>query len=106
MTRATPRPRAGIGPMVAAMALGIGALFLSDAKVPGPALPGLVSRAEAVIGRPLTPLSYAGVARRTTRRAYGGVYAAPYVAAPVVVAPRAGCVRAVDAYGRVYWRCI
>jgi hypothetical protein len=28
-----------------------------------------VSRAEAVIGRPLTPLSYAGVARRTTRRA-------------------------------------
>ncbi|WP_225039831.1 hypothetical protein WGT02_14950 [Rhizobium sp. T1470] len=24
--------------------------------------------AEAVIGRPLTPLSYAGVARRTTRR--------------------------------------
>lgn len=30
---------------------------------------GLVlSEAEAVIGRPLTPLSYAGVARRTTRR--------------------------------------
>lgn len=29
---------------------------------------GPVSRAEAIIGRPLTPLSYAGVARRTTRR--------------------------------------
>jgi hypothetical protein len=28
----------------------------------------LVSKARAVIGRPLTPLSYAGVARRTTRR--------------------------------------
>jgi hypothetical protein len=27
------------------------------------------STAEAVVGRPLTPLSYAGVARRTTRRA-------------------------------------
>jgi len=29
----------------------------------------LVSSAEARVGRPLTPLSYAGVARRTTRRA-------------------------------------
>ena len=29
----------------------------------------VLSRAQAVIGRPLTPLSYAGVARRTTRRA-------------------------------------
>lgn len=29
----------------------------------------LVPEAQAVIGRPLTPLSYAGVARRTTRRA-------------------------------------
>jgi hypothetical protein len=28
-----------------------------------------VPAAEAIIGRPLTPLSYAGVARRTTRRA-------------------------------------
>ena len=28
----------------------------------------LVPGAEAVVGRPLTPLSYAGVARRTTRR--------------------------------------
>jgi len=27
------------------------------------------SSAEAVVGRPLTPLSYSGVARRTTRRA-------------------------------------
>jgi hypothetical protein len=29
----------------------------------------VVSEAQAVIGRPLTPMSYAGVARRTTRRA-------------------------------------
>ena len=27
-----------------------------------------VKRAEAVVGRPLTPVSYAGVARRTSRR--------------------------------------
>lgn len=28
----------------------------------------LVGEAQAVVGRPLTPVSYAGVARRTTRR--------------------------------------
>jgi hypothetical protein len=77
----------------------------------------LVSSAEAIIGRPLTPLSYAGVARRTTARTvgygmaagavYGGaVYGAPVVVvapAPVVVAP--SCVQAVDPYGRIYARC-
>jgi hypothetical protein len=48
-------------------------------------LPLFVPPAHAIIGRPLTPFSYAGVARRTTRRAavYGGAaamgpYAAPY----------------------------
>ncbi|MCE5232534.1 MAG: hypothetical protein ABFC67_10150 [Mizugakiibacter sp.] len=30
---------------------------------------GIISSAHAVVGRPLTPVSYAGVARRTTRRA-------------------------------------
>lgn len=30
--------------------------------------------AEAIIGRPATPASYAGVARRTTRRCAVGVY--------------------------------
>jgi len=34
----------------------------------------LMSQAEAVIGRPLTPMSYAGVARRTARRCAAGVY--------------------------------
>jgi hypothetical protein len=32
----------------------------------------LGGQAHAIIGRPLTPLSYAGVARRTTRRAVVG----------------------------------
>jgi hypothetical protein len=52
-------------------------------------LPLFVGSAHAIIGRPLTPMSYAGVARRTTRRAVvaGSVMAAPVVAAPVVAAP-------------------
>lgn len=35
---------------------------------------GLVSTADARIGRPLTPVSVAGVARRTVRRCAVGVY--------------------------------
>lgn len=34
----------------------------------------LVSQAQAVVGRPLTPVSVAGVARRTVRRCAVGVY--------------------------------
>jgi hypothetical protein len=34
----------------------------------------LVSSAEARVGRPLTPVSVAGVARRTARRCAAGVY--------------------------------
>ena len=34
----------------------------------------LVTEAKAIIGRPLTPMSYAGVARRTVRRCAVGVY--------------------------------
>ena len=37
-------------------------------------VPGVVSTAEAVVGRPLTPVSVAGVARRTGRRCATGVY--------------------------------
>ena len=35
---------------------------------------GFVAPAEAVVGRPLTPVSVAGVARRTSRRCAVGVY--------------------------------
>jgi hypothetical protein len=64
---------------------------------------GFASSAEARIGRPLTPMSYAGVARRTTRRAvvYGGAAAA--AAGAYAVTP--GCAQAVDAYGQIYTRC-
>jgi hypothetical protein len=37
-------------------------------------IPGFVSSAEARVGRPLTPVSVAGVARRTARRCAAGVY--------------------------------
>jgi len=39
-----------------------------------PGLPGFASTAEAVVGRPLTPMSAAGVARRTSRRCAAGAY--------------------------------
>ena len=34
----------------------------------------VITPAHAVVGRPLTPVSVAGVARRTTRRCAAGVY--------------------------------
>jgi hypothetical protein len=62
---------------------------------------GIFSEAQARVGRPLTPMSYAGVARRTTRRA---------VAAGAAVGAAgayygSSCVQVVDAYGRVTTRC-
>ena len=39
-----------------------------------PAVHSFISTAQAVVGRPLTPVSVAGVARRTTRRCAAGVY--------------------------------
>jgi hypothetical protein len=92
-----------------AATIGVGALVAND-QFPQIGA-GFVSEAQAIIGRPLTPMSYAGVARRTTRRAYAagaGVYGAPIVGAPVVYgAPVAvgGCYQVVDAYGQVFTRC-
>lgn len=74
-------------------------LLLSDDATLTP--PGsLLSEAHARVGRPLTPMSYAGVARRTTRRA---VATGAAVGAAAAYGP--GCYQAVDAYGRIYWRC-
>jgi hypothetical protein len=39
-----------------------------------PRVQSMVPTVEAVVGRPLTPVSVAGVARRTTRRCAAGVY--------------------------------
>jgi len=62
----------------------------------------LVAAAQARVGRPLTPMSYAGVARRTTRRTYA---AGAYAGTAAVAVPRAGCYQAVNSYGQVFWRC-
>jgi hypothetical protein len=59
------------------------------------------SEAQARVGRPLTPMSYAGVARRTTRRAVGVGVAAGAAGAYY----GSSCVQVVDAYGRVTTRC-
>ena len=63
---------------------------------------GLISASEARVGRPLTPMSYAGVARRTTRRAVYGTAAAAAAGAYVA---RPGCVQVTNAYGQVVTRC-
>jgi hypothetical protein len=39
-----------------------------------PGVHSIISTAQAVVGRPLTPVSVAGVARRTSRRCAAGVY--------------------------------
>jgi hypothetical protein len=91
-----------------ALAAGFTGLALDENIAKGPSL----TKAEAVIGRPLTPMSYAGVARRTTRRAaYAGAYAgaatanAYAYAAPPPVYGAPACVQTVDAYGRVITSC-
>jgi hypothetical protein len=63
---------------------------------------GLVSVSEARVGRPLTPMSYAGVARRTTRRAVA-VGAAAGAAGAYAATP--GCVQVTNAYGQVVTKC-
>ena len=94
----TVTSRKAINLIVAAVAMLGGLLLDGDSAIFG----SLVSSAEARVGRPLTPMSYAGVARRTTRRAVYGTAAAAaagaYVATP-------GCRQVVDAYGRVYTQC-
>ncbi|MBB5053035.1 hypothetical protein HNQ36_003026 [Afipia massiliensis] len=91
-----------------------GAAMLWSGHSPLNTQASLVSSADARIGRPLTPMSYAGVARRTTRRAVvggavaaGAVAAGTYYAAPVVVAPAVvpRCAQVVDAYGRIATVC-
>jgi hypothetical protein len=81
-----------------------------------------VTKAKAIIGRPMTPMSYAGVARRTTRRevyaapAYGaaaGAAAAGVAATGAAVGAAAAygagagarCVQVVDVYGRLVTQC-
>jgi len=79
--------------------VGVGGLFVSE-KISQPG--SLVTSAHAIIGRPLTPMSYAGVARRSAVGVGVGVGAA-VVAAPVVVAPF--CAQVVNVYGQIATVC-
>jgi hypothetical protein len=67
-----------------ALVLGLVAAGVTwNGEVPLTTGSGLVSTAEAVVGRPATPVSYAGVARRSTVGAGApGVGVAPGVGAP------------------------
>jgi nucleoid-associated protein YgaU len=62
-----------------------------DRPSPGVAL---IREAQAVVGRPLTPLSYAGVARRTTRRAVATEAAVATTAAAAATASAAAAASA------------
>jgi hypothetical protein len=63
--------RIGIG-LLAVIIYGICLELGERFEIPG--VNSFVSTAEAVIGRPLTPVSVAGVARRSARRCAAGVY--------------------------------
>lgn len=77
-------------------AIAVLAMLAVDSVLPLPFSP-FVSEAQAIIGRPLTPYSVAGVARRTTRRVVRRttIYAATLPG---------GCV-STSVYGAVVWRC-
>ena len=107
--------------LLLAGATGVGLIMINDVS---PTTSGyFTTKAHAIIGRPATPMSYAGVARRTTRReaygvgAYGGYrgygYGAGAVGAAAVGAAAYGaatygagnCVQVTDVYGRLVTQC-
>jgi len=58
--------------LVAGVLVILGAEMGERLSIPG--VHSLIPTAEAVVGRPLTPVSVAGVARRSVRRCAVGVY--------------------------------
>ena len=82
--------------------VGLAALFWSGDVQLSPQST-FVSTADARVGRPLTPVSYAGVARRTTRRAVAVGTGAAVAAGAAAATP--ACVQVVDAYGRIITKC-
>jgi hypothetical protein len=62
-----------LGLVFVAGIIGLCTLELGE-RMSVPGVHSFVSSAEAVVGRPMTPVSVAGVARRTTRRCAAGVY--------------------------------
>ena len=72
-TIAMTKPAKALMLLAAAITAGVAGLLWSGDIAPSISS-SLVTQAQAIIGRPLTPLSYAGVARRTVRRCAVGVY--------------------------------
>ena len=62
-----------IGLVLLAAIIGAFCFGVSE-RISSPGGVGFVSTAEAVVGRPLTPVSVAGTARRTARRCASGAY--------------------------------
>jgi hypothetical protein len=107
------RTKISVSRIALAAVAGVACLFVSERvslTEPG----SLISSAHAVIGRPLTPMSYAGVARRSAVGvgvgvgvgvAVGAAAARPVVVvpAPVVVAPV--CAQVVNVYGQITTVC-
>lgn len=83
------------------LALAVGLLLASDVvnhELGGIVLPvSFISDAHAVIGRPWTPASVAGVARRTTRRVVRR--------STIYVSTLPASCAAVTINGAGYWRC-
>jgi hypothetical protein len=58
--------------LLVSMAVFVGYEMGSQLAIPG--FQSSIPEAQAIVGRPLTPVSVAGVARRTVRRCAVGVY--------------------------------
>jgi hypothetical protein len=85
--------------IVVASVVGTGGLLFSE-RISLTKPESLLATANARIGRPATPMSYAGVARRTHRRAVYGTAAVG--AAAYGAYRRSGCA---NAYGQVVYQC-
>ena len=62
-----------LGIALSAVMLGLLAMEVGE-RLSVPGITSYVTTARAVVGRPLTPVSVAGVARRSARRCAAGVY--------------------------------
>lgn len=91
------------------MGIAVAILVVSATLLWADSLPGaggwVMGNAEARVGRPATPLSYAGVARRTTRRSVAYGAAAGAAAAGTYYYATPGCQQVVNAYGQIVYRC-
>jgi hypothetical protein len=87
---------------VASLAGGAALLWSGDGPLPSGSF---ISQAEARVGRPATPMSYAGVARRTTRRSVAYGAAAGAAAAGTYYYATPGCQQVANSYGQIVNRC-